>query len=60
MPYCGGSLSLINVGPAFAGTDVQKELGIDDSPEKFYEEGITFGQGDPELWKAYTDNQLEI
>ena len=36
MPYCGGSLSLINVGPAFAGTDVEKELGIEDSPEQFY------------------------
>ena len=59
LPLCAPSLGLINVGPAFAGTDVQKELGIDDSPEQYYKDGVENGKGDPEIWRAFADNQLE-
>jgi len=59
LPYLNPSLSLINVGPAFAGTDVQKELGIDDSPDEYYKDGVELANGDPDLWRALADNQLE-
>ena len=59
LPYLNPSLSLINVGPAFAGTDVQKEQGINDSPEEYYKDGVELAKGDPSLWRAFVDNQLE-
>ncbi|MEW6663624.1 MAG: FAD-binding protein [Thermodesulfobacteriota bacterium] len=59
LPQAAPSLGLINVGPAFAGTDVQKEQGIDDSPEQYYIDGVELAKGDPELWKTFTDNQLD-
>ncbi len=59
LPHCAPSLALINVGPAFAGTDVQKELGIKDSPAEYYKDGIELGKGDPAIWRAFADNQLE-
>jgi fumarate reductase flavoprotein subunit len=60
MSYCAASLALVNVGPAFAGTDMQKAEGIDDSAEIYYQDGTERGKGVPELWKAFTDNQLSI
>jgi fumarate reductase flavoprotein subunit len=60
MSYCAASLALVNVGPAFAGTDLQKAEGIDDSPEIYYKDGTERGQGVPELWKAFTDKQLAV
>jgi len=59
MSYCASSLALIHVGPAFAGTDEQKEEGTEDSPEKFYEDGIERAKGSPEIWKVFTEHQLE-
>ncbi len=59
LPYTAPSLSIINVGPAFAGTDVQKEQGIEDSPEEFYKDGVELAKGDPVIWRAFADNQLE-
>jgi fumarate reductase flavoprotein subunit len=59
LPLCAPSLGLINVGPAFAGTDVQKEAGINDSPEEYYKDGVELAKGDPETWRAFADNQLE-
>ncbi len=59
LPYTAPSLSLINVGPAFAGTDVQKELGINDSPDEYYKDGVELAKGDPVLWRVFADNQLE-
>jgi len=58
LPHLNPSLSVINVGPAFAGTDVQKEQGIDDSPDEYYKDGVEVAKGDPELWRALADNQL--
>jgi len=59
MSYCAASLALINVGPAFAGTDLQKEQGIEDSPEQYYKDGIKLAKGVPELWRVFADNQLD-
>jgi flavocytochrome c len=59
LPYLAPSLSVINVGPVFAGTDVQKEMGIDDSPEEYYKDGVELGKGDPALWRVLADNQLD-
>ena len=59
MSYCASSLSLIQVGPAFAGTDVQKEEGIDDSPELFYRDGVEKAKGAPEMWRLFADYQLD-
>lgn len=59
LPYTAPSLSLINVGPSFAGTDIQKKLGINDSPEEYYKDGVELGKGNPELWRVFADNQLD-
>ena len=59
LPYAAPSLGLINVGPAFAGTDVQKEQGIEDSPEEYYKDGVELAHGDPEMWRVFADNQLK-
>lgn len=55
----GGSGSLIMAGGAFAGTSYQKKLGIQDSPEQLYKDGIEIAEGSPEIWRAYADNQLD-
>ncbi|MFC1867281.1 FAD-binding protein [Thermodesulfobacteriota bacterium] len=59
MSYCASSLAMVQVGPAFAGTDVQKEEGIDDSPELFYRDGMEKARGLPEMWRLFTDYQLD-
>ncbi len=59
LPYTAPSLSVINVGPAFAGTDVQKEMGINDSPDEYYKDGVELAKGDPALWRVFADNQLD-
>ena len=56
------SSTAINVGMvAFAGTDVQERLGIEDSSERLYEDLLAVGdnKNDPSLVRAYTDNQLD-
>ena len=59
LPIVAPSLPLINVGPAFAGTSLQAQAGIKDSPEEYYKDGVEVAKGDPEIWKAFTDNQLD-
>jgi fumarate reductase flavoprotein subunit len=59
MSYCASSLALVNVGPAFAGTDAQKEQGVEDSPEHYYKDGIELAKGVPEIWRVFADNQLD-
>jgi fumarate reductase flavoprotein subunit len=56
---CGGSGSLIMGGAAWAGTDLQKKAGIQDSPEALYKDGVEIAQGLPESWRVYADNQLD-
>lgn len=57
--HCGGSLHLIEVGPSFAGTDLQKKEGIEDSPEQYCRDGINIAKGTPELWRVFADHQLD-
>ena len=59
MSYCASSLALVNIGPAFAGTDVQQQEGIDDSPDQYYRDGVERAKGSPEIWRAFADNQLD-
>ncbi len=58
-PACGGSLGMIAGGVAFAGTDEQKEAGIEDSPDILCQNMIDASGSDPKLARAYADNQLE-
>lgn len=52
------SLAMIAGGTPFAGTDFQKNLGIQDSGDAMYEEAVETSGGDPELWRSICDNQL--
>ena len=54
------SLAMIAGGTPFAGTDFQKEQGIEDSPDQMYEEALAVGDGSPELWRALVDRQQEV
>jgi len=54
------SLAMIAGGTPFAGTDFQKEQGIEDSPDQMYEEALAVGNGSPELWRALVDRQQEV
>lgn len=56
------SSTAINVGMvAFAGTDVQERLGIEDSSELLYQDLLAVGgsKNVPSLVRAYTDQQLD-
>ena len=53
------SLAYIIGGTLFAGTDLQKEKGIEDSPEKLFKEAVESTQGSPGLWRVLADRQLE-
>ena len=53
------SLAMIAGGTPFAGTDLQKKEGIKDSADQLYEEAIKVSGGDPALWRAIADRQLE-
>lgn len=59
MSYCASSLGLVQVGPAFAGTEVQQAEGIIDSAELFYRDGMEKAKGWPEMWRLFTDYQLD-
>ena len=59
LPIIAPSLPLINVGPAFAGTDMQESQGVKDSPEDYYRDGVEIAKGDPELWKVFSVAQLD-
>lgn len=56
---CGGSGNLIMGGGSFAGTPLQKKLGIADSPEHLFRDGVEIAEGSPEMWRAYADHQLD-
>lgn len=53
------SLAYIIGGTLFAGTDLQKAKGIEDSPEKLFKEAVEITQGSPDLWRVLADRQLE-
>lgn len=54
------SLALIAGGTPFAGTDFQKEQGVEDSADQMYEEALAVSGGNPALWRALVDRQLEV
>ncbi len=56
---CGGSGNVIMVGASFGGTDIQKKQGIEDSPALRYKDGVEVAHGDPDLWRVYTDHELD-
>lgn len=53
------SLAKVTGGHNFAGTDMQKEKGIDDSPEKLLENALSKTEGSPDLWRVFAYKQLE-
>jgi len=55
----GGSGNVVAMGASFAGTDVQKKQGIEDSPALHYRDGVEVAHGDPYLWREYTDHELD-
>src|SRR3546814_5202886 len=57
----GGSTVLSGGSFAFAGTDKQKELGIEDSSDLLAEDLTRVGgnRNDPALVRLYADNQLQ-
>jgi len=61
MPVVGGSTIICMGGFAFAGTDLQKRQGIEDSSDRLYEDLMKVGRykNTPEVVRAYVDNQLE-
>lgn len=61
MPYVGGSSVICGGALAFAGTDMQKALGIQDSAKVLYDDLMKVGQyvNDPAIVQAYVDNQLD-
>ena len=56
---CGGSLSMVVGGFAIAGTEEQKEAGIEDSANLLYEDMVRICDADPELARAFADNQIK-
>jgi fumarate reductase flavoprotein subunit len=59
MPKPGGSLSVCAGNINFAGSDYQRERGIEDSPDKYYEDGLEGCRGEPAMWRAFMDNHLK-
>ena len=57
-PKCSGSLAIGAGDFAVAGSDEQKEQGIEDSPDIFYKDMVDVCGADPELARAYVDNQI--
>lgn len=53
------SLAVIAGGTIFAGTDLQKAHGIDDSPDKLFNEAVEKTGGSQELWRVLADRQLD-
>jgi len=58
-PQCGGSLGMIVGAVAFAGTDEQKAAGIDDGPDKLYDDLVNIGGAVPEIARKVADAQLD-
>jgi fumarate reductase flavoprotein subunit len=57
----GGSSAMCGGCLAFAGTDLQRAAGIDDSSERLFQDLRDVGglENDESLVRAYTDNQLD-
>ena len=59
MPACSGSLSVYAGNINFAGSDFQQKLGIEDSPDEYYQDGLDVCQGEPAMWRKFVDNHLD-
>lgn len=61
-PAVGGSSLVCNGGISMPGTPLQKEQGIEDTPQKFYDDLIKFTAPDnvPELIKVHTENAAHL
>jgi fumarate reductase flavoprotein subunit len=61
MPTVGGSSAICGGDIVFAGTDLQKEKGIEDSNKLLYSDFMKAGKNRniPEMVQNYVDNQLE-
>jgi fumarate reductase flavoprotein subunit len=59
MPSCAGSLSVCAGNINFAGSDYQRKQGFEDSPDKYYEDGIKVCHGDATMWRVFVDNHLD-
>ncbi len=57
---CGGSLRMVWGSFNTAGSDEQKAKGIKDSPEILYKDMVEVSGAEPEIARAYADNQLEV
>ncbi len=55
----GGSFRMVWGSFAIAGTEEQKKQGVDDSPEILYQDMVKVSGADPEVARAYADNQIE-
>jgi fumarate reductase flavoprotein subunit len=58
-PKAGGSFAMVAGAFAIAGSDEQKELGIEDSNELFYQDFMDVCDADPEVARAFVDHQIE-
>jgi flavocytochrome c len=58
-PQCGGSLGMVVGAFAIAGSDEQKAQGIKDSPDIYYNDLIRVCKSDPEIARAFADNQIK-
>ena len=56
---CGGSFSMVAGGLAIAGTEEQKAAGIEDSADLLYEDMVKLCHSDPEVARAFADNQIK-
>jgi fumarate reductase flavoprotein subunit len=55
----GGSFKMVVGGLAIAGSDEQKEQGIQDSPEIYYQDMVNLCGTEPDIARSFVDNQLE-
>lgn len=60
-PEPGGSTVYAAGSFAFAGTELQRAIGVEDTPEGLAEElmNVADGQADPQLIQLYVDNQAD-
>ncbi len=58
-PQCGGSFAMLAGTIALAGTDEQREKGIDDGPDVLYNDMVNIAGADPKIARAFVDNQLD-
>jgi len=54
------SLAYMGGGTLFVGTDQQKAAGIDDTIEECLKEAVECSGGNPVLWKALLDRNVEV